>query len=74
MTHEMDQDRQKRISPPPPPPPPRTVDALTDAPQKKKPWTKPTILVIDDGTVDAVLASTDPLHTEFGNDAYRPES
>ena len=71
MTHEMDQDRVKRSSTPPPP---RTADALTDAPQKKKPWAKPTILVIDDGTVDAVLGGLDPSNPEIGNDSYRPDS
>ena len=42
----------------PPPPPP-----LTDAPEKKKPWSKPTITVIDDGVTE-VGAGSDPTTTE----------
>ena len=48
-------------TPPPPPPPP--ADALTDAPEIKKPWSKPTIR-IHDGTMDVVGSGNAPHQTE----------
>ncbi len=48
------------MTPPPPPPP---ADALTDTPQKKKPWSKPTVMVINDGVAE-VGAGGDPSSTE----------
>ena len=65
MKHEMKQDRT--TAPPP-------AEALTDAPQKKKPWAKPTIRDIDDGGIDSVLAGTDKTLVEFGIDNYSPTS
>ena len=64
MTHEVNWDR---VTAPPSPP-----EALTDAQQKKKPWAKPTVLVIDDGTVEAVLGGVGTNIAETGNDAYLP--
>ena len=47
---------------------------MTDAPQKKKPWAKPTIRDIDDGGIDSVLAGNDKTLVEFGIDNYSPTS
>ena len=47
---------------------------MTDAPQKKKPWAKPTIRDIDDGGIDSVLAGLDTTVAEFGSDSYSPTS
>ena len=66
MTHEMDRNRVKKSIAPPP------ADALTDAPQKKKPWTKPTILVLE--AVETVLAGNQPMQIEHTIDAYSPSS
>ena len=59
-----------KLSPPPPPPPP--AESLTDAPKKKKPWSKPTIR-ISDGIIEVQVGSA-PLTIEMGNDAYSPTS
>ena len=55
-----------------PPPSPET-DAVIDGPKKKKPWTKPTILVITDGAL--ATESGSKVHPPFAESTqYRPVS
>lgn len=53
------------------PPPPTNSEALADGP-KKKPWSKPTILRIEDGVLETEAGSTnDPT---WENPTYRSSS
>ena len=53
-------------------PPPAETDAVIDGPKKKKPWTKPTILVIEDGVLETASGSQNDPTIE--NATYSPTS